>query len=846
MGNRLKRGKFVPLLFVAILAACGGGSQSKDPTVPDFPLAFVSRPIPVDDDGNPRQNDLRRPDEFNPGATLMLMERAAVGAALRDISSSAFGAGALYDVKDVEANYNGTKLVFAMRAPEIENAAAEDQPAWNIWEYDLADDRLIQLTSSNNPSQGHNVAPHYLPDGKIVYSSSQQIRSKAILVDDLKSLYAALDEDRRTHAFVLQVMDADGRNVEQITFNQSHDLDPTVLNSGKILFSRWDGAGRNSEINLYTVWPDGTDLELYYGSHSHQTGTNDSTIQFAQPREMPNGQILSLIRPYTNTHLGGLPIAIDATNYTDEFQLNRVGTVVNSAQSTVIVGDLRSDDEPSPDGRYSSVFPVWDGTNELLVSWSPCHITDNGSVVPCPDPIPAGSVEAEPRYGLWRYDPLSSTPTHRPLILAQSGIVYTDIVAANPRTIPLAQADIADDNPINVTLRDEEKVGVLNIRSVYDIGGVFNDRDAGTPDKTLAALADPVQTAADARSARFVRVVKAVSMPDDNERDFNNSAFGPQLNQFMREIVAYAPVEPDGSVKLKVPADVALAVDILDSNGRRIGGRHENWIQVRPGETRTCNGCHTAGSEVPHSRPDAEFPSLNPGAPFSGYTFPNTLISASEAGQTMAEALVAHLENVRLDSDPPIFAITPSADLVYTDVWTNATPTTVLSYTYGDLTTKAPNDQCSGAWSSLCRIIINYETHIHPIWSVVRPNPADTCTACHSPVDAMANPRVPLGQLDLTDDGPNDNDDRFRAYRELLIVNNAQALDPMTNQLVAAGTVPVTMSANGANSSNAFFNLFASGGTHEGRLTPHELRLLSEWLDIGAQYYNNPFQAPTN
>jgi hypothetical protein len=26
-------------------------------------------------------------------------------------------------------------------------------------------------------------------------------------------------------------------------------------------------------------------------------------------------------------------------------------------------------------------------------------------------------------------------------------------------------------------------------------------------------------------------------------------------------------------------------------------------------------------------------------------------------------------------------------------------------------------------------------------------------------------------------------------------------------------------------------------------LSPSELRLISEWLDIGAQYYNNPFDS---
>ena len=58
-------------------------------------------------------------------------------------------------------------------------------------------------------------------------------------------------------------------------------------------------------------------------------------------------------------------------------------------------------------------------------------------------------------------------------------------------------------------------------------------------------------------------------------------------------------------------------------------------------------------------------------------------------------------------------------------------------------------------------------------------------------------------------------------------------------------TVPVrpSMSVNGARFSR-FFDVFAAGGSHEGFLKPSELRLVSEWLDIGGQYYNNPFDAP--
>jgi hypothetical protein len=55
--------------------------------------------------------------------------------------------------------------------------------------------------------------------------------------------------------------------------------------------------------------------------------------------------------------------------------------------------------------------------------------------------------------------------------------------------------------------------------------------------------------------------------------------------------------------------------------------------------------------------------------------------------------------------------------------------------------------------------------------------------------------------------------------------------------------VPVTppMTVAGANASSIFFSTLDPGGSHAGYMTPAELRLIAEWLDIGAQYFNNPF-----
>ena len=64
-------------------------------------------------------------------------------------------------------------------------------------------------------------------------------------------------------------------------------------------------------------------------------------------------------------------------------------------------------------------------------------------------------------------------------------------------------------------------------------------------------------------------------------------------------------------------------------------------------------------------------------------------------------------------------------------------------------------------WNSLCRVIINYETHIQPLWererepmTVTDPElaiarTANTCVACHSPTDADGNLQVPAMQLNL-------------------------------------------------------------------------------------------------
>src|SRR6185503_3859073 len=187
--------------------------------------------------------------------------------------------------------------------------------------------------------------------------------------------------------------------------------------------------------------------------------------------------------------------------------------------------------------------------------------------------------------------------------------------------------------------------------------------------------------------ARFLRIEKAVAIPDEDTVDLDDTAFGPNIQQGMREVIGYVPIEPDGSVRVKVPANAALSLSVLDGNSRRISARHQNWIQVVPGQELSCNGCHVPASGLSHGRSTA-FNAAYAGAPSTGAPFAGSVGTFSpDIGETMAET------RTRVSCQTDCAALEPSVDVLYTDVWTDpavATPAAPVSYLYSNLTTLAP------------------------------------------------------------------------------------------------------------------------------------------------------------
>ena len=866
--------------------------EQTDPVLVEYPVVYIERTInqAVDDDITPVQFSARNPAKFNAGAQLIVKNNAFADSPSTILTFDLFtdeqGVSQPIDIRDLSVSADGQSFLVSIRAPEIANADENEQPKWNIWRYQLADKSFQAIiTSEVIAEQGDDLMASFLPDGRIIFASTRQRLARAILLDEGKPQYTALNESGQEFAFNLHIMQADGSDIKQVSFNMSHDFYPLVLQDGRILYSRWDNMGGINKINLYRMNPDGTNNQLVYGWHSHQLTLDDENyvIEFVKPQQMPNGELLMLLASTDDELYQQRPVLINIEQFIDNQQTLANETSVASAQKDLFTDSLYNFnffEEINTAGRLSHLFPLPDSSERYLLSWDLCRVIVDEEVKACgqlstEELAQEGLELAPPWYELWLYN--GKTNTQQIVAKTAEGNMLSEaIVMQSAENPPVFIADKSFSTGLIAELANEQ-AAAIHIRSVYDMDGIDSSIQQSNS-QGIIALSDPILTSVDNLPARFLRIIRGVPLPPREVRQISNTDFGRSRNQLMREIVGYTAIQPDGSVKIKIPANVPLAISILDANGQRIGGRHRQWISVNAGETLECHGCHSQQSELPHGRPEAQVASINAGANPGGVAFTNTTPEIIPLqGQTMAEAdaMVNGLAQL-------------SANLQYIDKWSNPDVTALnpeINYSYQGLLTQAPTGaDCFTNWNAYCRLQINYVEHIQPLWQLTRQVfdektaellSDNTCSSCHGPLDSDNLAQVPAGQLDLSDSISVDEVDHLTAYRELLFNDSAQeviegivvdklieVVDDNGNivfEVDAQGelilnaqgspipvltnvTIPAILSTNGALQSSRFFQLFLEG-RHESMLSGHELKLLSEWLDIGGQYYNTPFHS---
>jgi len=152
-------------------------------------------------------------------------------------------------VGDVDLHFDADRMLFSMPGGEGNR--------WQIWEIKADGTGLRQVSLADCPDVD-NYDACYLPDGRIIFASTRCFAGVPCVggSDSVANLC---------------IMDADGRNARQLCFDQDHNWTPTVLNNGRVLYTRWEYSDTPHYFSrlLFSMNPDGTNQAEYYGSNSY-------------------------------------------------------------------------------------------------------------------------------------------------------------------------------------------------------------------------------------------------------------------------------------------------------------------------------------------------------------------------------------------------------------------------------------------------------------------------------------------------------------------------------------------------------------------------------------------------
>ena len=239
-------------LFSILVAGGGFAQESADRGLLAAPILFAKRF---------NYQGLHIYDTFyqwRPGGGLYVLENPAdaperhrVRAVIDATTKESLGEGIYFDPS---LSYDAKKVLFSFKGAPNGHST--------IYEIGVDGTGLRQVTNldaDGNPYKGsggghHDVSPCYLPDGRIVFTSTR---------------YSGLVPCANNGVAILHVMNADGSDLHTISVNNVTEFNPCVLPDGRILFGRWEYIDRNALViqSLWTVLPDGRNETALYANN---------------------------------------------------------------------------------------------------------------------------------------------------------------------------------------------------------------------------------------------------------------------------------------------------------------------------------------------------------------------------------------------------------------------------------------------------------------------------------------------------------------------------------------------------------------------------------------------------
>jgi len=423
---------------------------------------------------------------------------------------------------DMSPSYDARKLVFAYK-----KEVRKREDSFHIYEIHIDGTGLRQLTTGRY----HDFSPVYLPDGRIVFNSTR-VASFSLCQDFL--------------ACAMFLMDGDGGNLRRLEYNTLCDLTPFVMDDGSILFTRWEYQDKNifCTEGLWTLNPDGTRLQLFYGN----TLTVPNAIYGA--KQIPGTKkVVCVMAAHHFPPLGAIGLIDRSLGH------ENVAGIVNITPEIPYTPRVGADWREISWGPGDKFFP-WSYTD-------PWPLEEDLFLVAYGGPIQGGPQ----RYRLFAMDDKGNKVQ-----------LFDDPTTSCYNPVPLRPRPLPHTFPGTVPPEPEGE-GRYFVIDVYQ----------GLLDKGV-----------ERGQVKQLRVMSQLPKKYNTEGPRYSDHY-PAIGEgsyYVKVNYGTVPVHDDGSAYFAAPAGVELYFQALDKDGKEIR-RMGTVTQLTDGETQSCIGCHESRSASP-------------------------------------------------------------------------------------------------------------------------------------------------------------------------------------------------------------------------------------------------------
>ena len=468
-------------------------------------------------------------------------------------------------VRDPVIDFDAATVFFAYR-PDVPRVEGWDS-YWHLHAMAADGSGLRRLTDG----PFHDFDPAFLPDGGLAFHTTR-CRVRFLCW--------------RPQAYVLYRMEADGSDIRRLSYANLSEWKPSVMHDGRILWTRSEYLDKGADFGhtLWSIRPDGTHPELVFG--------NNTPNCYSQAHEVPGTREIVCTLMSHGDHQG--PIAL----------IDRGKAPFDSRAITNITPDTRPHYQMSRSHHDSFRDPHPLSRDHFLVSHNPDDRHNWGLFVI--DRF--GNREllyVDPEISSKRPTPLRPRP--RPPIvastfdaaLAEAGLgqfIVQDVYAGLEPQVPRGRVRflrVAEEVPATLEtlpcgqFRDDHPPFTDFYASpVHLVAGPAQSFLTRTENAPLAALRTHYDwpERVTKKEEGLYRVTEALGWPSYVAKTSHGTV----------------PVGDDGSASFLAPAGKVLYFQLLDGEYNEIQ-RMRSVVQLQPGETRSCVGCH----EDRHSAPPA-------------------------------------------------------------------------------------------------------------------------------------------------------------------------------------------------------------------------------------------------